>query len=200
MSKSQSLRKYLSKEDLLQEQILACVGRKYPEAKAIHVPNEGKRSDFEQLKFKVLGGAGGVSDLLITFKPAVEAIHKGVWIEIKYGRNKLTPDQLAFLVQMYYYGYAVAIVYDQEADFVRMMDRYLSHPEQFREGIALAKDGELAFLKFGEAEKKLVKKPSDKKVKRDAQKQFENKAKARFGSPIPKRKLPNAGKLFDHHK
>lgn len=196
MSKSQNLRKYLTKEDLLQEQILVVCGRCFPEVKAIHIPNEGKRSDFEQLKFKVLGGAGGVSDLFLNFPSHVMSMHKGLWIEVKYGKNKLTPEQLAFLTQMYYFGYAVAVVYDKEEDFKLLVDRLIAHPEQFREGIALAKDAELSFLKFGEAEKRLVKKVSATAQKRDIQAQFEKKAKSRFGTAIPKRSLPNAGKLF----
>lgn len=196
MAKSESLRKYLTKEDLLQERILTVVAREYPKAKAIHVPNEGKRSDFEQLKFKVLGGQGGVSDLLLSFPAYQIPDFKGLWVEIKYGKGKLTPEQLAFLVQMYYFGYAVAVVYDTEEDFKQTVDRLIQSPAEFREGIALGKDMELEFLKFPEAEKRLVKKVSARTQKRDVQKQFENKAKARFGKPIEKRKLPNAGKLF----
>lgn len=196
MSKSQALRKYLTQEDLLQERILTVIARDYPEAKVIHVPNEGKRSDFEQLKFKVLGGMGGIADLLVSFKPKTRLDDRGLWVEVKYGRNKLAPDQLAFLVQMWYFGYAVAVVYDKEEDFSLLLDRYLSDPVAFRAGIALAKDAELRFVDFAEAEKKLTHKVSAARQKRDIKESFAKKAMAKFGAALPKSKLPNAGKLF----
>lgn len=197
MSKSSNLRRYLTKEDVLQEEILRVILRKYPQVKAIHVPNEGKRSDFEQLKFKVLGGEAGVADLFLVMKKA-SPTYKGLWIEVKYGRNKLSEDQAEFLQLMHLAGFETAIVYDKAEDFELMMDRYLHEPEYFKLGICLAKDAAISFLQAETVKARYVVKKSTRSQKRDLKAAFEKKAKARFGQPIKGRKLPNAGKLFNH--
>lgn len=187
-----TFRDHLGPEDLLQEACLRWCDRKLPGIPVIHVPNEGKRSDFEQFKFKVLGGNPGVSDL---FLPHSSGTQKGIWIELKFGRNKLTPAQLEFLIKMYYQGYAVAVVWDKVEDFELLMDSYDRDPAFFLGGIVVAK-GDLTVYKFEAAEKQLVKKVSEKTMVRKATNDFEKKAKARFGTPIKGVKLPNAGKLF----
>lgn len=195
MPKSSNLRKHLTKEDLAQESILGEIKVSYPQVSVIHVPNEGKRSDFEQLKFKVLGGKAGVSDLLIVH-PGQKRNLKGLWLEVKYGKNKLEPDQMEFLEDMFRAGFAVGIVYDTKEDFCLLMDQYLQDPVKFENSIGFAKDAELKFLDFETCRKKWVKKPSQRTAKRDLEKSFEKKAKARFGTPIKGVRLPNAGKLF----
>ena len=190
-STKKTFRDHLGPEDLLQEACLRWCDRKLPGIPVIHVPNEGKRSDFEQFKFKTLGGNSGVSDL---FLPHTSGNQKGIWIELKHGRNKLSPAQLEFLIKMYYQGYAVAVVWDKVEDFELLMNSYDRDPYFFMEGIVVAK-GDLTAYKFEAAREKLVKaesKPSKRKVKAD----FEKKAKAKFGTPIKSSTLPNAGKLF----
>jgi hypothetical protein len=187
-----TFRDYLGPEDLLQESCLRLCARKLVGVPIIHVPNEGKRSSFERFKFKVLGGEEGISDLFI---PMGSGDHKGLWVELKCKRNKLTPEQLQFLAKMHYMGYAVAVVWDKVEDFELLLDSYQNDPLFFKGGIVVAK-GDLSSWKYADAEKKLVKHKSASTVKREASKSFEKKAKAKFGTAIKSSALPNAGKLF----
>lgn len=61
------------------------------DALALHVPNEGRRTNKEGVLLKAMGLLPGASDWLV--------IHAGksVWIELKTGRNKLTTEQAAFM-------------------------------------------------------------------------------------------------------
>ena len=82
--------KYLTKEDRLQNQVMAYLRIKYPKILAIHVPNEGRRSPFERYKFKYLGGKSGVPDILVFHQNDFKA---GLAIELKVGYNKPTENQ-----------------------------------------------------------------------------------------------------------
>jgi len=66
------------------------INLQYPEAMAVHVPNEGKRSPFERFKFKALGGFAGMPDVMI-FDP--NSNRGGLAIELKVGYNKPTENQ-----------------------------------------------------------------------------------------------------------
>jgi len=86
--------KYLSKEDKLQREVIVYLQLQYPQALAIHVPNEGKRTPFERFKFKYLGGLSGVPDIMIF--NSNQKFH-GLAIELKVGYNKPTANQKQFL-------------------------------------------------------------------------------------------------------
>ena len=82
--------KYLTKEDILQNQVMAYLRIKHPKVLAIHVPNEGRRSPFERYKFKYLGGKAGIPDILVFYQNDSKA---GLAIELKVGYNKPTDNQ-----------------------------------------------------------------------------------------------------------
>jgi hypothetical protein len=82
--------KYLTKEDKLQNAVMQYLKTQYPDAFAIHVPNEGKRSPFERYKFKYLGGVSGVPDILVFHKNEFKC---GLALELKVGYNKPTDNQ-----------------------------------------------------------------------------------------------------------
>lgn len=86
--------KYLSKEDKLQESVMKYIALQYPHAFAVHIPNEGRRTRFEQYKIKTLGVVSGMPDVMI-FNP--NAIFSGLAIELKVGYNKPTENQKKFL-------------------------------------------------------------------------------------------------------
>lgn len=82
--------KYLGNEDHLQHAVMNYLKHQYPYAYSIHVPNEGKRSRFEQFKFKYLGGVSGVPDILVFYD---NGFNCGLAIELKWGSNKPTSNQ-----------------------------------------------------------------------------------------------------------
>lgn len=60
--------------------------KRYPELKWLfHVPNGGSRNRMEAVKFKQMGVKAGVSDLCL---PYPKGIYHGLFIEMKYGRNR----------------------------------------------------------------------------------------------------------------
>lgn len=90
--------KYLTQEDHLQHQVMTYINVAYPNAVAIHVPNEGKRSKFEQFKALYLGMTKGVHDVLI-FTPNKHYNGLSLELKVKYAngrKNTLTPAQTEF--------------------------------------------------------------------------------------------------------
>ena len=70
----------------------------YPELKWLfHVPNGGSRNRMEAVKFKQMGVKAGVSDLCL---PYPKGIYHGLFIEMKYGRNRQQDTQKEFLADM----------------------------------------------------------------------------------------------------
>jgi len=66
------------------------ISTKYSGTFAVHIPNEGKRSKFEQFKLKKMGVVAGMPDVMI-FDP--RGIYSGLAIELKAGYNKPTESQ-----------------------------------------------------------------------------------------------------------
>ena len=82
---------------------------KYPELKWIHaIPNGGKRG-FETAKsLKAEGVKPGVFDV---FLPISRGIYHGLYIEFKFGKNKLTEEQIEFWNHCVENNYKVAVCY-----------------------------------------------------------------------------------------
>lgn len=66
------------------------VKMQYPNAFTVHIPNEGRRTKFEQYKLKTLGVMAGMPDVMI-FDPQGE--YSGFAVELKVGYNKPTDNQ-----------------------------------------------------------------------------------------------------------
>ena len=66
------------------------INTKYSGSFVAHIPNEGKRTKFEQYKLKALGVMAGMPDVMI-FDP--KGIYSGLAIELKAGYNKPTENQ-----------------------------------------------------------------------------------------------------------
>ena len=82
--------KYLTKEDKIQIAVMNYIKAQYPQSFVVHIPNEGKRTRFEQYKFKILRAVAGMPDVMI-FDPKSNL--SGLAIEIKAGYNKPTENQ-----------------------------------------------------------------------------------------------------------
>lgn len=88
----------MSSEDAEQEGVIQwarmLTGR-YPELALLHhIPNEGKRSSATGRKLQRLGVLAGVPDLHL---PVAKAGYYSLYIEMKYGNNRLQKTQKEFL-------------------------------------------------------------------------------------------------------
>lgn len=81
-----------------------------PELKLLHhIPNEGKRTNGALLK--AAGMVAGVPDLSL---PVARRGYHGLYIEMKFGSNKPTKDQEAFMEELKEQGYKVYVAYSAE--------------------------------------------------------------------------------------
>lgn len=96
---------------------------KHPELKWLHhIPNGGSRNKREAVKLKQMGVKAGVSDICL---PYPKGIYCGLYIEMKFGNNKKTEEQKAFLQDMEEAGHFVATCYSAE-DAVKVIEEYLT--------------------------------------------------------------------------
>ena len=95
---------------------------RYPCLKWLHhCPNGGSRNHAEAVKLKQMGVKSGISDLCLPY-PA--GIYCGLYIEMKYGDNRLQNTQKEFLKDMSETGHFVATCYTAEAA-VDVFKKYL---------------------------------------------------------------------------
>ncbi len=99
--------KYLSKEDHLQHQVITWLRWQYPALRYHHSPDAGKRTLFEQFKYKYLGSDSGFPDLIF---PELLLI-----IELKIKPNKPTPAQIEWIKYFKRIGWQAEICYSFEA-------------------------------------------------------------------------------------
>lgn len=86
MGRANPFLKFMGPEDHLQHQLITWLAWQHPKLKYHHSPDAGKRSLFEQYKFKYLGSDSGFLDLIFP-----ELLHA---IELKVKPNKPTREQL----------------------------------------------------------------------------------------------------------
>lgn len=80
-----------------------------PELKLLyHVPNEGKRTASAGGRLKAAGMRAGVPDLCL---PVPRGGYHGLYIEMKYGKNKPTQAQNEWLDALREQGYFTAVCY-----------------------------------------------------------------------------------------
>lgn len=73
------------------------------------VPNGGHRHKATAGRLKAEGLRRGVPDVAL---PVPRGKWAGLWIEMKYGRNKTTADQERWIEALGRYGHRVAVCYD----------------------------------------------------------------------------------------
>lgn len=88
----------------------------------VHIANEGKRSRAYGALLKRLGMREGFPDLLLPM--ACRGYH-GFFIEMKYGKNKPTDNQVKWLSTLKAEGYATAVCYSAK-EAIKLIDLYLS--------------------------------------------------------------------------
>jgi hypothetical protein len=86
--------------------------RKYPELGLMFaIPNGGDRHIAVARKLQAEGVKRGVPD---NFLPVPRGSYHGLWIEMKYGKNKATAEQMAWHEALRGKGYQVEVCYGWE--------------------------------------------------------------------------------------
>lgn len=82
---------------------------KYPEIDSLyHIPNGGSRNRIEAANLKRQGVKAGVPDLCL---PAARGKYHGLYIEMKYGKNKASENQEKWIAALREQGYVAEICY-----------------------------------------------------------------------------------------
>lgn len=89
-----------------------------------HIPNEGKRTNGAVLK--AMGLKNGVPDVCL---PVASHNFHGLYLEMKYGQNKPTEKQEAFMAALRQQGYKTVVCYGAEEAKAEILD-YLQDPEK----------------------------------------------------------------------
>ena len=100
---------------------------KYPELNLLyHIPNGGSRNKLEAQNLKAQGVKAGVPDLCL---PVARGNFHGLYIEMKYGKNKTTDKQRYWLAELKEQGYETAVCYGAEEAMDKIAD-YLGIAEE----------------------------------------------------------------------
>lgn len=82
---------------------------KYPELNIIYaIPNGGKRNIGTARKLKAEGVKSGIPDIHL---PVARNNYIGLWIEMKFAKNKLTENQKKVICQLENNGHKVVVCY-----------------------------------------------------------------------------------------
>lgn len=112
-------------ESIEQEKLfrwISFVRGKYPELDLMfHIPNGGKRNAKEAYYLKKQGVKSGVPDL---FLPVSRHGYHGLFIEMKFGKNKTTLNQKKYIIALKEQGYAVNVCYGWESA-QRVIEKYM---------------------------------------------------------------------------
>ena len=93
----------------------------YPNAIIAAIPNGGKRSAITASILKDEGVLAGMPDLII---PCARKGYNGLFIEMKYGKNRLSPSQIEVMIKLRKEGYLTAVCYTFD-EFERTCNEYL---------------------------------------------------------------------------
>ncbi len=97
----------------------AFIRGKYPEIDLLyHIPNGGSRHRIEAANLKRQGVKAGVPDLCL---PVARGGFHGLYIEMKYGKNKPSDLQKHWITELQKQGYACKVCYgwEQAAEVIK---------------------------------------------------------------------------------
>lgn len=111
------------RESELQRACVRWFRKQYPGVLIFHIPNGGKRNAREAAMFKAEGVVPGIPDLFLA-----EGRHgfHGLFIEMKAGRNRPTPEQADAMQMLNASGYLCAVCRSFE-EFKELTDNYLKN-------------------------------------------------------------------------
>lgn len=177
-----SFQKYLGREDIMHSEIVRGIRFSYPDLFWWHTPNEGKRTPFEQYKFKELGGDSGVADFVVLEE---SNFSKGLLMEVKCGKNKCSVKQVDFLVRGTKRDCIAAVVYDSAADALELIKRHMAGGIGFpSDGILLVKGGKHTWIPIQEAYQTLCVQKRSVSDQAKLKAVFGKQAAAKFGKAI----------------
>lgn len=90
------------------------------------IPNGGHRDVRVGVKLKAEGVRKGMLDLCL---PVPRHSFHGLYMELKVGKNKPTPEQRQWQNALTLQGYFVTVVYDDPAEAMRILEWYLEANE-----------------------------------------------------------------------
>lgn len=97
---------------------------RYPQLKLLyHIPNGGKRSKSEAVRFKSEGVKSGVPDLCLPVKSA-DGCFNSLYIEMKYGVNTTSDKQKEWLNNLNKQGSYACVCYDADCA-ITVIEKYL---------------------------------------------------------------------------
>lgn len=85
------------------------------------IPNGGSRHKLEAYNLKRQGVKAGVPDICL---PLARKGYNGLYIELKWGKNKPTDKQLQWLDKLSKNGYKTAVIYTIE-DAIKLIKEYI---------------------------------------------------------------------------
>lgn len=85
------------------------------------IPNGGKRSIYVARKMKAEGVMPGVPDLHL---PVARRGYAGLWIEMKFGKNKQTEEQRRWFVQLSEQGHLCSVCYSSD-EAIKLLSWYV---------------------------------------------------------------------------
>lgn len=114
-------------ESQLQSECVRWFRYQYPQYKNLlfAIPNGGKRNISTAVRLKAEGVVAGVPDLFLAVANLVDKeLQHGLFIEMKYGKNKQTDAQREFMCGVLEQGYSYSVCYSFE-DFRNSIKNYL---------------------------------------------------------------------------
>ena len=94
----------------------------YPELALLHhVPNGGQRNKVTAARLKAAGVKSGVPDICL---PVPKDEFHGLYIELKYGKNKPSENQKKWIEQLNKQGYKAKVCYGAE-EAIAVIKEYL---------------------------------------------------------------------------
>jgi len=86
---------------------------------AFMIPNEGRRSWVIGRLFKAMGLRAGTPDIFI---PYPTKTHHGLFIELKWGKNKPSPAQTKFLATLKEHGYQAHVCWGADEAIEKIVE------------------------------------------------------------------------------
>ena len=100
---------------------------RWPELRLLfHIPNGGKRSKSEAVRFRAAGVRSGVPDL---FLPCSRGGFHGLWIEMKAMGGRVSREQERWQTELLGQGYMCAVCYGADAA-IETIEKYMQLKEE----------------------------------------------------------------------
>lgn len=99
---------------------------RWPELRLLfHIPNGGKRSKSEAVRFRAAGVRSGVPDL---FLPCSRGGYHGLWIEMKAIGGRISREQESWQKDLLEQGYMCAVCYGAD-EAIETIEKYMQQKE-----------------------------------------------------------------------